>query len=86
MLSLKDAYEDKMKTVMGSSYSNDLLQLMFTIPYLTIELMQKKQLAHRQTASAWLKKLSDADIVRPHKLGRKTYYINYALMDLLSKE
>ena len=64
-----------MKEVLGSSFSYDLLQLMFALPYLKIELLQKKEIAHRQTASTWLKKLTDADIVRPQKMGRTTYYV-----------
>jgi cell filamentation protein, protein adenylyltransferase len=84
MLSLKEQTEKEMKQALGSSFSYDLLQLMFTLPYLKIELLEKKGIAHRQTASSWLKKLTDADIVKPQKIGRTTYYINFKLMDLLS--
>lgn len=85
MLSLKDETERKMKPVLGPSFSYDLLQLMFTLPYLKIELLVKKEIAHRQTASTWLKKLTDVNILKPQKIGRTTYYINYKLMELLSK-
>ena len=84
MLVLKDESEKKMKEVLGASFSHDLLQLMFTLPYLKIELLEKGGIAHRQTASTWLKKLTDAGIVKPQKIGRTTYYINYRLMNLLS--
>ncbi|MEX0636471.1 MAG: Fic family protein, partial [Ferruginibacter sp.] len=84
MLLLKEVYEKQMKEVLGSSFSYELLQLMFTLPYLKIELLQKRGIAHRQTASTWFKKLTDADIVKPQKIGRTTYYINYRLMELLS--
>ena len=83
-LSLKEETEQKMKQVLGASFSYDLLQLMFTLPYLKIELLEKKGIAHRQTASTWLKKLTAVDILKPHKIGRTTYFINYKLMDLLS--
>lgn len=86
MLSLKEEMETAMKLALGSSFSYDLLQLMFTLPYLKIELLEEKKIAHRQTASAWLKKLTDANILRPQKIGRTTYYINYKLMDLLSTD
>ncbi|MGB4901139.1 MAG: hypothetical protein WBP00_10225, partial [Saprospiraceae bacterium] len=85
MLLLKDEYEKKMIETLGSSFSHELLQLMFTLPYLKIELLEKKKLAHRQTASTWLKKLTDADIVKPQKIGRTTYYINYRLMELFAE-
>jgi Fic family protein len=84
MLLLKDEFEKQMKETLGSSFSYELLQLMFTLPYLKIELLEKKKIAHRQTASTWLKKLTDAGIVKPQKIGRTTYYINYRLMELLS--
>lgn len=86
MLSLKEEMEKRMKQALGSSFSYDLLQLMFTLPYLKIELLEKKEMAHRQTASTWLKKLTDADIVKPQKIGRTTYYVNYKLMELLSTD
>jgi Fic family protein len=84
MLLLKEEFEVTMKEVLGASFNYDLLQLMFTLPYLKIELLEKKQLAHRQTASSWLKKLTEVNIVKPQKIGRTTYYINYRLMELLS--
>ncbi|ANI89712.1 hypothetical protein A9P82_10675 [Arachidicoccus ginsenosidimutans] len=83
MLLLKDGYEQQMKEVLGASFSHELLQLMFTLPYLKIELLDRKGLAHRQTASAWLKKLTDAGMVKPQKIGRTTYYVNYKLIELL---
>jgi len=86
MLALKNEYEDKVKSILGASYSHDLLQLMFTLPYLKIELLESKQLAHRQTASSWLKKLTEANILKPQKIGRTTYYINYKLIELFTND
>ena len=83
---LKDEYENQMKHALGSSFSYELLQLMFTLPYLKIELLEKKKIAHRQTASTWLRKLTEAKILTPQKIGRATYYINYRLMELLSND
>jgi Fic family protein len=85
MLALKKDYEQQMKEVLGSSYTHDLLQLMFMLPYLKIELLEKKKLAHRQTASVWLKKLTEAAMLKPKKMGRTTYYVNFRLMGLLGE-
>ena len=60
------------------------LELMFTLPYLKIELLEKKGLAHRQTASTWLRRLVDANILIPEKKGRTTYYINFRLMAIIA--
>ncbi len=84
MLDLKDTLAIDMKKTLGASFSHELLELMFRLPYLKIELLEKTGLAHRQTASTWLKKLDDAKILQPKKAGRTTYYINYRLMDILS--
>jgi Fic family protein len=86
MLLLKEEFEKQMKEVLGSSFNYELLQLMFALPYLKIELLEKREIAHRQTASVWLKKLTDASILKPQKIGRTTYYINYRLMDLLAND
>ncbi len=83
MLALKEDYEKQMKEVLGSSFSHELLQLMFTLPYLKIELLEKRELAHRQTASSWLKKLTNAGILKSQKIGRTTYYVNHRLMELI---
>lgn len=85
MLRLKDRYEKQTKAVLGASFSHELLQLMFTLPYLKIELLEKKGMAHRQTASTWLKKLAEADILKPQKMGRTTYYVNFRLMEVLGE-
>lgn len=73
-----------MKNLLGSSFSHELLQLMFTLPYLKIELLVNREITHRQTASTWLKKLTAAGIVKPQKIGRTTYYVNYKLMELMT--
>ena len=86
MLLLKEEFEKQMKEVLGSSFSYQLLQLMFALPYLKIELLEKRAIAHRQTSSVWLKKLANANIVKPQKIGRTTYYINYRLMELLAND
>lgn len=86
MLALKEEFEQTVKEVLGSSYNYEFLQLMFTLPYLKIEVLPNKGIAHRQTASTWFKKLVAAKILVPEKKGRTTYYINYRLMEIISKE
>lgn len=83
ILSLKEELEKMLKEALGASYNHELLQEMFALPYLKIDTLEKKKIAHRQTASSWLNKLSDAGILRPQKMGRSTYFINYRLMDIL---
>jgi Fic family protein len=83
MLALKAMMEQDMKELLGSSFHPGLLQLMFRQPYLKIDLLVRNELAHRQTASVWLRKLADHGLLKSRKIGRTTYFINHQLMDLL---
>lgn len=84
MLSLREVMERTMKEILGASYKHELFQLLFTLPYVKIEILERHKIAHRQTASAWLSKLAENDILRTQKIGRTTYYMNYQLLDILS--
>ncbi|HSZ35111.1 MAG TPA: Fic family protein [Puia sp.] len=84
ILALKEELGDAIKGVLGASYNYELLQEMFALPYLKIDTLEKKKIAHRQTASSWLNKLSSAEILRPQKIGRSTYFINHRLMEILA--
>jgi Fic family protein len=84
MLELKSIIEQQLRNTLGASYSHELLQIMFRLPYLKIEILEKAGIAHRQTISVWLKKIAEAGIVSTQKIGRTTYYINSGLMRLLS--
>lgn len=84
MLGLRDTMEKSMKEILGVSYKHELLQLLFTLPYVKIEILELHKIAHRQTASVWLSRLVDNDILRTKKIGRTTYYINHQLIAILS--
>lgn len=84
ILELKSAMEAEVMIVLEKfNKRNALYDLMFTLPYLKIDLLVKKGIAHRETASVYLRKLEEADLLRSKKMGRVTYFLNYRLMDLL---
>jgi len=58
---------------------------MFELPYLKIDILEKKELAHRQTASTWLKKLVTNGILSVQKKGKTLYFINNRLINILAK-
>ena len=62
---------------------NQLLDLMFELPYLKIDLLVKKGIAHRETASGYLKKLEQDGLLTPYKTGKGKCFVNHRLMDLL---
>ena len=83
MINLKGKMEREVKEALGASYTPDLLQLMFESPYLKIELLEKKGMAHRQTASTWLKKMVGAGVLTEQKKGKTLYFINNRLISIL---
>ncbi len=86
ILQLKKEMEPQvMQTLEKFNKSHQLFDLMFSMPYLKINLLEKKGIAHRQTASLYLKKLVTEKIVEERRIGRNTYYINYRLMDIITQ-
>lgn len=61
----------------------ELFELMFKMPYLKIELLVNEGIAHRETASNYLRILEKDGLLRAVKVGKSTYFINHRLMELL---
>jgi Fic family protein len=72
------------KHILGNSYKSELIDLMFSYPYLKIRILEKNEIAQRQTASVYLQKLAKANILRPLKIGKEMYYINHRLTTIFS--
>ena len=83
ILQLMTELEPPTRQALGSRYDHALLQLMFTLPYLKVELLERRGLVTRQTAANYLKRLVEAGILHSTKIGRTTYYVNQRLMDIL---
>jgi Fic family protein len=66
-------------------YSQDLLNNLFKHPYTKIEFIVSDLGVSRLTAANYLNKLAEDGILRKEKLGTGNYYINLALIDLLTK-
>lgn len=66
-------------------YSQDLLNNLFKHPYTKIEFIVNDLGVSRLTAANYLNKLAEDGILRKEKLGTGNYYINLALIDLLTK-
>lgn len=84
ILLLKDKMETELKKILGPSYTHELLRLMFELPYLKIDILVKKEMAHRQTASVWLRKLVKESVLSQQKRGKTIYFINSRLMKILT--
>ena len=70
----------------GKIYSQDLINNLFRHPYTRIEFVMNELSVSRPTATAYLEKLAaDDDLpIHKHVEGRNNYFINAALMELLT--
>jgi Fic family protein len=67
-------------------YSKDLVEAVFKHPYCKIRFLEESGIAKRQTASGYLHKLVELEILRPVKMGREVYFINDRLFEVLIAE
>lgn len=81
---LKEETIIKAKEILKASYSRDLVDLLFCHPYVKIKTLEQNNIGHRQTASTYLQKLAKGGILNPLKIGKEMYYINHALMHIIS--
>lgn len=82
---LKEEIIPLVKDALKDSYSRDLVELIFSYPYVKIKALEKNGIAKRQTASTYLQKLAKANILKPIKVGKEYYYINHRLMKIISE-
>lgn len=85
ILALKLQTQPLIKEVLKSSYSKELLDILYSNPYIKIKVLEEKGIAKRQTAATYLKKLADAKILSPTLIWKETYYINQKLMKILAE-
>lgn len=67
-------------------YSRELVELIFVQPYCRIGNLVEAGIAGRQSASSYLKRLSDVGVLEERKAGREKLFINLALLRLLTEK
>lgn len=67
-------------------YSRELVDLIFIQPYCRISHLVEIKIAKRQTASNYLKKLAEIDVLQEIKSGREVLFIHPKFLDLLKKD
>lgn len=65
-------------------YSQDLINNLFTHPYTKIQFLERDLNVSRLTATKYLDALAADDILRKERIGRSNYYMNVALLDILT--
>lgn len=63
-------------------YSRELVEMIFTQPYCRIANLVNAGIAHRQSASTYLKALAKIGVLQEYALGKEKLFIHLRLMDL----
>lgn len=87
IMEIRQLLEDtavRMRADTPKIYSRDFAELIFVNPYCRIADVVEAGIARRQTASTYLKALSEAGILEERIAGRERLYINPRLLSLLS--
>jgi Fic family protein len=67
-------------------YSYELVNLIFELPYCRIANVTDREIAARQTASTYLKKLVTIGVLTERQVGREKLFIHPRLMTLLTRD
>ena len=85
MRGLMSHTKNLMREKLPRIYSQDLLNNLFRHPYTRIEFVQEDLDVARQTAARYLRQLVKIGILQEHSRGKNVYFINLALLNLLSE-
>jgi cell filamentation protein, protein adenylyltransferase len=77
--------EDGRANLAKRTFSKDLIEELFVRPYCKIRFLEEAGLAKRVTAARYLRELETAGLVRAEKVGKEVLFINYRLLELLTR-
>lgn len=83
-----NAFNSTIKSVRDKApdiYSHELIELIFNQPYCKIALLEQNNIASRNTASKYLRKLEEIGVLASEQVGREILYKNISLFEILSK-
>ncbi len=78
--------QEYIKKYIPEIYSYELSEVLFIQPYCRIQNLIDKNIAKRQTASTYLKKLTDAQVLTEENVGKEKLFINKRFLSLLTSE
>jgi len=81
---LMDDYKQKIRSEF-KFYSHDLINTLFKHPYTKIEFLERELSIHRNTASSYLNALAqhEGEFLVKFKIGKRYYFINHRLLQIL---
>jgi Fic family protein len=74
---------ERVQNQLPKMYRKELVELLFEQPYSKIEHLVTKLNVERKAASRYLKSLEEIGVLKAHKIGRETLYINADLIEVL---
>lgn len=83
---LAQTLEKAKRALPKSTFSKELIELIFEHPYCKIRLVERAGIAKRLTATKYLRDLEKAGFVHAVKQGTELTFINHALWQLLTDE
>ena len=77
---------EKVRAELPKIYSKDLIEVLFSQPYCKIPFLEQAGIAKRDAALRYLRELNRIGVLStPLEVGRENYYLNQALLDLLTQ-
>ena len=83
--SLFNEVQEKVRNETANIYSHELIEILFSQPYCKNKILVDNEIASRNTASKYLNELVKLNILKIHKEGKETLYLNTQLYDILSE-
>ncbi len=83
---LMESATSTIQTQLPKVYSYELVQVIFEQPYSRIVNLVERDIAKRQTASVYLKKLCDIGVLQEIQSGKEKLFVHPKLLDLMSRD
>lgn len=86
IVQLEKHTREYVKVKLPKIYSRELIELLFEQPYCRIANLVDKDIAKRQTASTYLKQLTEIGVLVDHGTGREKIFVHPKLMKILTQD
>ena len=83
---LMDHTSEYIKTSLPKIYSHELVQTIFEQPYCRISNLVDNNIAKRQTASTYLKQLTDIGVLIERQVGKEKLFVHPKLIQLMTED
>jgi Fic family protein len=82
---LMNSMGERIQKQLPKSYSRDLLEVLFRLPYTKRNFLEQAGLGNLKTSGAYLRNLEEKGFLRSVTVGKEKLYLNFQLMEILKK-